>query len=493
MSSSPTHSSVRRSAHVAGSTSLEALTILHVALLVLVAAWAFGGNAPWVRTLLSVWGSLGVAITIAACVRRRHRAERQRLMWLWPLGLFNAIVLVSAFNPSFREVTDGARTFYVQEGARWPLPSTARPALSLATLWFLDAVYLSCFNLLLVVRRRRALRALLFALAGNALVLAAFGTVQKLSGADGLFFGAVKSPQVYFFSSFIYHNHWGAFIVLMTAAALGLVFHFSRRSTGRDFWHSPALTGLVAILLLAISVPLSTSRSCTVLVLLVLAAAMMHGLWNLVRRRRAQGGSIARPIALSIAAAILAGTFVYSLAGSTIEKRLDVTRDQIADLRARGDFGSRQILYRDTWHMAQEKLWFGWGMATYPTVFYLHNTQQYGSPDGLPLYFHDAHSDWLQSFSEVGLAGTALLGLCALVPLYASRRYLSANPITLYLGGGCALIVLYAWLEFPFGNRAVICAWWTCFFTGLQYARLRAGEMRSTASEGLAHPSASAA
>jgi hypothetical protein len=58
-------------------------------------------------------------------------------------------------------------------------------------------------------------------LAGNAVLLAVFGTFQKLAGAKGLWFGLVASPQPRFFSTFVYHNHWGSFILLSTVVCPG--------------------------------------------------------------------------------------------------------------------------------------------------------------------------------------------------------------------------------------------------------------------------------
>ncbi len=457
---------------------LELVTLLHVGTLVLFAAWAFGGNAIWVRDLLTWWGSLGALITLTAIQNPEARKQGllRPLRWLWPLGLFNVLVFVSVFHPTFREVTDGLRTLYVESLAKpSPWPSTARPALSLQTLWFFDAIYLSCFNLALVVRQRRALRNLLLVVAANAMALAIFGTVQKLMGANGLFFGAVKSPQVHFFASFIYHNHWGAFTILMTSISLGLVFHYARRNTARDFLHSPAFAGIVAIVLLAASIPLSTSRSCTTMVAVLLLGAFVHWLFRLIRRRRAFRESIVLPLGGAVAVLLGAAALAYNLAASVIATRIAATRAQIAEMQQLGEVIPRQILYRDTWNMAREKIWFGWGMGSYPTVFMTRNSRKNSPVDGLPIYFHDAHSDWLQSASEVGLVGTALLGLCALVPLWHRRRVVGQSPLSIYLLAGCALIVLYAWLEFPFGNRAVIAAWWLCFFCAIHYGRLDGG------------------
>ncbi|HYP16731.1 MAG TPA: O-antigen ligase family protein, partial [Opitutus sp.] len=428
-------------------------------------AWFFGGNSSGARLLMSAWGSLGLVITIAALRPGVSSfTPRQTFTWLWPLAAFNGLVLLSAVNPSFREVVDGTQRFYLADSAKLPLPSSARPDLSWRSLWFFDAIYLSCFNLLLVVRERRALRLLLLVLLGNAVLLAVFGTVQKLVGAEGLYFGLVPSPQPFFFASFVYHNHWGAFALLMGAMGCGLLFHFARRGEARDFWHSPAFVAAVGIGLLAATIPLSGSRSCTILITLLIGGALVHGLRRLRRSRKGRGGTGVWPVAATLLAAIAMGAFGYHLARPTIHLRIANTRGQLAEMQARGDFGSRQTLYRDTWNLAREKRWFGWGMGAFPTAFFHRNTQRHESIDGLPRHFHDAHSDWLQSAAEVGIVGTVLLGLCGIVPLYQSRRALTPSPLAIYLGLGCAVVLLYAWLEFPFGNRAVVAAWWLCFF-----------------------------
>jgi O-antigen ligase len=455
---------------------LERATLAHVAVLLILATWGYGGNVSWTRTGLALWASLGAAITLAALGAREARSHGylRPLRWLWPLGAFNLLVLASLFNPTFHPVMFGSELLYAQSaGPRWPwLPSSARPDRALQALWFFDGVYLSCFNLVLVVRQRRALRGLLALFAINAGLLAVFGTVQKLAAAPGLYFGARATPQAHFFASFIYPNHWGAFAVLMVAVCLGLIFHFARRLATREFWHSPASGLLVVVLLLAVSVPLSQSRSCTALLLALLALAFAHWLLRLLRRQRKSTESIVLPFGAGILAILLAGAFAYHLARTEIGARLATTREQIAEMRAHDSFGSRALLYRDTWHMALAKPWCGWGLGSYPTVFFLYNTQQDQAADHLPMYFNDAHSDWLQSLAEAGIIGTALLALAAFVPLYRRRHVLRASPLTSYLLAGCGLLVFYAALEFPFDNGAVVIAFWVCLFCGVHYGRL---------------------
>lgn len=458
---------------------LEWLVLCHVGIFAIAITWGFGGAADWLRLYFGWWGSLGVLLTLTALQDREARREGwlRPLVWLWPLVAFNAFVLLGCLNPSFRPMHLGGEILFVNSGGRPWLPSSAQPELGLGALALFDVTWISCFNLALVVRQRRALRGLLLVLAANAVALAVFGTVQKFSRAKGLFFDAVPSPQKSFFSSFVYHNHWGAFAVLMLAVLLGLTWHYVRRAESGDFLHSPAFTGLVGLFFLAASVPLSTSRSSTLLAIALLGAASLHWLVRLLQKRRHFRESTAVPMAGALLVLALGGFGVWQIAGDSITQRLGKTREQLDDMRERGGIGSRALLYRDTWRMARDKLWFGWGMGSYPHVFTLYNSQR--SVDKLPVFYRDAHSDWLQAFAEHGLIGSTLLALCAIVPLLRVRARNLASVLPCYLLGGCALLLLYAWVEFPFGNLAVDLMWWLCFFCAVHYARLLDREART--------------
>jgi O-antigen ligase len=454
--------------------ALEWVTLTHVAVYVVGTTWAFGGGHESLRSILAWWGSLGLLITLTALQDREAWRDgwMRPLSWLLPLVAFNALVLLASLNPSFREVKFGTDIMLVQGGERTGLPSSARPGDALHGLWLFDALWISAFNLALVIRQRRALRGLLVVAVINAGALAVFGTAQKLVNAKGLFFGTVPSPQKAFFSSFIYHNHWGSFAVLMMAACLGLVWHHARRRDTRDIYHSPAFAGLVVVLILAIAVPLSTSRSCTLLTIIILGAAYGHWIVRLVQKRLRFGESVAPPVAGAFVALALAGAAVWYFAGDTIMARVAKTQEQFETFGAEGNVDSRGQLYGDTWRMARAKPWFGWGMASYPHVFTLYNSRE-SKLDRLPVFYKDAHSDWLQALAEHGFIGTALLGLCGLLPLLRLRARHFSSPLPAYLLAGCGLILLYAWIEFPFGNIAVVLTWWVCFFVAVQYARLQ--------------------
>ncbi len=462
---------------ISGTSRLEFVTTLHVAVLGVFATWAFGGGAVWAAMTICLIGSLAPVITIFA-LNERHATGRfswNTLLPLWPLLGFNVLVLLGTLQPSLRIATIEGANVYVPRAELSNWPSSARPDLALRQLWLIDAIVLSCFNLLLVVRSKKTLRNLLIALTINALSLATFGSIQKFINASGLFFGSIASPNTSFFASFIYHNHWGAYVVLMLAVCIGLLFNLRPWSGHRDFWHSPALAAVTAIFFLAVTIPLSASRSCSILAIVLFTAALIHGVRRVIRHHQSEGKSTTGPTAALILALAIASGAIIELSRDTITTRIADTKTQIAAMQAIGSLGGRSELYGDTWHMAKLQPWFGWGLGSYGTIFSFYNTQT--SPiDKLPIYYEDAHSDWLQLFAETGAIGTILCLVFLLSPLFLIRRFNALTSLPRYLFGGCGLILLYALIEFPFGNPAVTLSFWTCYFCAIRWTLLEQRE-----------------
>jgi len=468
--------------HPRASGVLAKLVVFHFSTLLIVSSWAFGGQAPWVRQVIAGWGTVGVLLFIIGCATRGNASGAgtwPALRWLWPLWLYDLIVGASCFNPGFTEVILAGQPSLVMADPVWWLPSAARPMLAWKELWQFNVIVLSCFNLLLVLPRRRHVRTVLLAIGFNAVALAVFGTFQKLSHAGGLWFGLVQSPNPRFFATFIYHNHWGAFTLLNVAVCLGLLFHFVRRGGQRDIWHSPVLFGALAILLLALSVPLSASRSCTVLMGLLLFGALTHFLLRLIRRRREHHESALLPVAGIILAALLALAAIGWLSREVIAQRVQLTSTQLAHIAREDTLNSRLTLYRDTWHMAAARPVFGWGLESYAHVFRIFNTQRAAEQSVYIPYYAEAHNDWLQSLAEVGFAGTGLLALLLLLPLLSVpwRRVNSVIPH--YLLTGCGIVLLYAWVEFPFANPAVMLTFCATFSCAVRYATLDVRDQQS--------------
>jgi O-antigen ligase len=447
-------------------TLLSRIVTAHFCGLVVFTSWAFGGQAPWVRDVIAGAGGAGVLLFVIICLKRPWPAglpSYPALRYLWPLWLYDGLVIASCFNPAFKEVRiAGEASLVMADPIPW-LPTAARPWLAWKELWQFNAIVLSAFNLFLVLRARREVRTVLYVLGGNAVALAVFGTFQKLAGAGGLWFGLVPSPNKYFFSSFIYHNHWGAFILLNTAVCLALLFHAFRRGGTRDLWHSPVLMGVVVTVLLAASVPLSGSRSSTGLAGLLLLGALADFLLRVIRRRRERGAPVTAPVAGIVVAAVLAAAAIVYLGRGSIIPRLQQTTTQLSSAQREVTFGSRLTLYRDTWRMAAAKPWFGWGLESYAHVFRVFNSQRSTELWIWIPFYAEAHNDWLQSLAETGFVGTGLLLLLGWLPLRGHLRRAWSSSVPRYLLTGCGLILLYAWVEFPFANPAVVmtfCGGW---------------------------------
>jgi O-antigen ligase len=451
---------------------LEKVVLFHVAVLLLGASWVYGGNTPWMRDALSVWASVGALFTTAAFFQSgaRGRAARSKTGLLVPLLLFSGLVWLSAHNPGFRAVLIDGETAFVRGTARHPgWPETVSAELSLRAWWFGAAVYLSAFNLLVVVRSRTALTRLLVLIAANTFVLSIFGTLQKLASA-GFYFGAAESPNPRFFATFIYYNHWGAFMILGLASALGLLFHLASRHRGRDLWHSPFSAALVAAVLIATSAPVSASRASTVMTAVFIGLAMVHGLVGITKEGRNAHERVWPRIALVLTLAIATAGAAGWLSSGFLRERYVETR--LAIDHNQSPFGDRADLYRDTWELFRQKPWFGWGLNTYAISFQTQRPFTLNLRDRNQNAYATAHSDWLQSLAETGLVGTGLLVLMGIVPL-AGRAWRSLrHPLTAYPLVGCGLVLAYAWVEFPFANAAVMITFWMLFFIAVRHAAL---------------------
>ncbi|AOS45730.1 O-Antigen ligase [Lacunisphaera limnophila] len=461
---------------------MERAVFFHLAILIVGLSWAFGGQSPFARQALMLWGTLGMLLFgTGAFLSPGKTAFRTAVRYLWPLLLFDLLTLVSAFNPSMQSVMRlGTPSFVVVDPLYAWLPSSARPDLTLRELWQFNGIVLSCFNGFLFLQRRRRIRTLLAVIAGNALVLAIFGTLQKLVGADGLWFGLVASPQPLFFSTFIYHNHWGAFTLLNLTAGLALLFDAWRRGGHRNVRHSPLLTGALALVILAISLPLSASRSCTVLGAALLLGALLHACARIIRDRRRGGQSTWLAVSALLLFTLLALGATGYLGRRVISERARLTDQQIRTASGLSEFGtyrdsyvaSRLRVYRDTWRMAQARPYTGWGLESYATVFRIYDSSYYTYRDRFRARFSEAHSDWLQSLAESGFVGTGLLVLLGLVPLIGPAWRKTGSPIPRYLLTGCGLLLVYAWVEFPFANPSVMTGFWISLYLGCRYAGL---------------------
>jgi O-antigen ligase len=453
--------------------ALEKIVLVHIAVLLLGSTWVFGGNIGWARLGLSVWGGLALPITAFALTNKNSLApgvSRRRAWWLLPAALYAGLVVASTFNPSFRTLSIDGHTLLVHRGPAHPnLPNTVNSIASLNALWFGAGAYLSAFNLSLVLRNRSALRWLLVFIASNTLILSIYGTLQKLS-SSGFYFGAAVSPNKRYFSTFIYNNHWGAFMILVLSVATGLLFYHLRRNHGRDLWHSPFTGALLGVLIIATTAPISASRAATGMAFVLILIAVSHATVRIVSTRRRHRLSIWPPLAI-LAAFVLAVTSAVGWLGfKSINERYTETRLALKENQSL--WSSRAELYHDTWQLAAKKPVFGWGLDSFGTAFQLIRPRSLQPERQYEASYDTAHSDWLQSVAETGFVGTGLLLLALALPLAGLPRTQFSHPLVAYPLTGLGLVLFYAWIEFPFSSAAVVIAFWTVLFTTVQFSKL---------------------
>ena len=445
--------------------------------MVVASSWLLGGIGPvaeWIMAGLAAPAFVLLFLEARARLAKGDRSGYRRLLrWAAPLAALGALAVVSALNASH------GQTFIYNGFILRPvphlswLPSSANPAGSLRVFACLGGLAASGLAIAFCVHSRRALRGLVLGLAINALIIAVLGTLQRQTGSSGPYFGAVPRANPAWFGTFLYHNHWGAFAVLHTAATLGLVFHSLRHPPTRGWPHGPGPMLALIALVVAVTAPLSTSRSSTLLMLLLGLAATIGALreaFRSGRRRRSSRSGVLRA-GMALGALGLAAGIASWQSRDIIAARTETTIRQIADLREGVSGYTRADLYVDTWRMAADRPVFGWGLESYGRIFLNYSRFRPG-PDGLMNTFEDAHSDWLQSLAETGFAGTALLLAFGLLPLVEAFRLRNLSSFSGWLLAGCALVAAYAWVEFPFANPAVVGSWWLFWFAALRTLQL---------------------
>ena len=451
---------------------LDWAVLIHATILLVFASWAYGGNIWWARLTLSIGASLSLPLCLAAFLQgnSRGRHARRKLIWLLPPALYAGLVVGSSFNPSFANtLIDGTRLM-AHKGAPHPnWPSTVNSAQSLDSLWFGAGAYLTAFNIAVVIRSRRALHYLLILIAVNALALAVFGTLQAISSA-GFYLGEATSPNKRFFATFIYNNHWGAFMVLCLATAAGLLFNQARKHQGVDLWQSPFTAALVGFLLIAVTGPISASRAATGMAALIVAIATVHALLRLARESRRAHQPVWPAATLLLVVIALTTAAAGWLGYRSINERYVETRQALE--RNQSIWGERLDLYADTVELARRQPLFGWGLNSYDVAFQLIRPRPLQANRQYENSYATAHNDWLQSLAETGLVGTILLILTIALPLSRLNRRKLRHPLVAYPLIGLTLVLLYALIEFPFSCGAFLITFWILFFTALRKAEL---------------------
>lgn len=431
----------------------EGWLVVHTAALVIFSSWAFGSVEDWAQTWL-------LALTLLALPLLAVRFRETRAFSIGPLVpplVWLAFVIVALLNPSHAPSPAGGwilRTGWIP----W-LPTTVDPSRTLADarVWF--AALSEGAVLVAVLRTAAAARRVWTVIALNGFALAATGAFFHFAGAERVL-GIVEPPEpTYFFATFFYKNHWAAYAALAAVAALTLAL----RASAAAFAGDPAARGRTwllgsAGLLITTTLPLPGSRTGALLAAIIVVGffAALFRQW----RNRPGGRPLRRGPAVAIFTLIGIGIVAFGAVAYAPRATADLQRSQL-QLQRHVDgeaLDLRVLLSRDTWRMAQQRPWFGWGPGCFEIVFPVFQGDYLRGPDQRSLARPEfAHNDWLQLLAETGFVGAALL----LIPLALLVR--RAWRHTDWVGrrglAGCGLVALQAWIDFPFHNPAVLLLW----------------------------------
>lgn len=445
----------------------EKLLVAQTLALLVVSSWAGGGMAqgalPWIIAL--------TALTLPLWLVRRREGVALGPCALIPAALWIVFVGLALLNPSHAPGANGAW----HPRADWlrALPTTADRGHTVAGALPWLAALLQGAALVGLRPSARAVRLIWGGAALNGFALAAIGAGFHFLGADRML-GTFDVPEAtYFFATFYYKNHWAAYGALgATAGAALALANWSPALAGDPAARGRAIFfGGIALVTLC-TLPLPGSRAGLLLAATIVAAFAAHAALKLravpTRSGRTWGAILLLTLGLLIAAFV---TRFYLDRGRADLAR---TEHQLAQRAAGGMLDLRFELARDTWRMFRARPWFGWGVGCYEIVFPVFQGNYLRDANGRSTARVEfAHNDWLQILAELGGIGGALLLGSACVSLWRSWRTASAAGRTALAGSG--LLLLYAWIDFPFHNPAVLILWTALVTTA---GMLRRGDKR---------------
>lgn len=448
----------------------ERLGIFIVGFLLVLSTWGFPGDLTRIESWVTIT-SITLMLTLyfshwseskktpaeaiaSYCGALYHSANAVRIYAIALISLASVLV-VSTLNPSHEtNFLTGPNITILSEldHSRWLpatafVPETRIHAVSLIVLLGITGpCVFSIFN------RRKTIRIVLWLITINALVLSVTGVVYKIAGSSKILGHFEPADARYFFSTFTYKNHWGAFCIL----ALGVIgaltrYYKTSRSIRSLRSKSPIPVLALASFLIGLTVPVSGSRSCTVIYALVYLVYLSQLVSDILPRAVGKTKKVFSSFVCAILLLSLLLFFSFLVAEETLKEMRNVTLRQFENLKD-GQLETRFYIARDTCKMFLDKPIWGWGLGTYRFVIndsdrYLGNEHEYA--------FVHAHNDWLQYMAEVGMVGFLLLAILASAPYILYKKRGMKDPITSWLWGTVLTLYAYALLEFPCRTPAV--------------------------------------
>jgi O-antigen ligase len=435
--------------------------------------WALGTMHAWsqITSLALAVVGFGVAM-LPRTYAGEHAAngeEFRLIMWprLWRFPIFwiglamLGYVLTQALNPSWSFSRSATQWWLIRVADVAWLPTGIEVPFARFSAWRQLIIYASAWltvcSLWVGLTRRRSLQTLLIVLVCNAIAVAAVGLTQHWLAMDS-FLGLYKwPPDCGPFASFIYKNHGGAYLALVTALAAALATWFFEHGERTLKKSTPASVLAFAAFFLGATVAFTYSRGA----LIVLGVFVpLFVLWFILRRiKHAVSGGTG-----STVTAVVAVTFVVLL--FNVARYIDFSSvtarfDPLIKNQSRDESMRSRLLAHDAARAMLADHWIrgvgaGGFRHLYPEYVKRHPDIYHKGQ----LFWEHAHNDWLEIPIELGLGGLVLLlaGTAWWLRWFNRHRALwhsLAVPVAL----GLAQTLAHAWFDFPFQCPAILVTW----------------------------------
>ena len=345
------------------------------------------------------------------------------LLWLAKQWLDGQISLL--WNPLFLPMSGYGALIALQIIFR----VSAYPHDSISEALLFCAYAMLCFLATQTMIRSSQARKIATMLAIYGFTIAVFALLQGISPNGKLYW--VRQPRMggWIYGSYVNHNHYAGLMELLVP--IPLVISLSRLAHEKE-----RIAAGVAAAIMAGTIFLSGSRGGMLAIFVefvVLATILL---------RAKKGMKIA--IAATSFVIVLISLLTW-LGGKELTNRVSSIS---TEARTELSGGMRLSIDRDTFRMFREHPLFGWGLGTFPVVYPQFRTFYTN------FFVNEAHNDYLQLLSEMGLAGIAVMGWFLVVLFQRVRRKIGdwtsdvSGAVTLACALGVVGILVHSLLDF---------------------------------------------
>ncbi len=447
---------------------------LHLALLAIYTSWARGGSAPAFFWALP-WLALGIVEMMFltpparagespadAARRLRWRLARDPVLYLGAaLVLFLLIQWLNGPRALEYDSLAGVWKYAPPPLEGWPFCVVRAEALQVLR-WGVTV-----YAVLLAVRHgmnRAGKLLLLRIIVANGALLSILGLAQFATGTGRLFW--LWPIDTFFFATFGYPNHAGAYFTLLTAISGGLLLHaWTDPEERRHVWWLG-----VTLVFNVLGAVFSLSRAGILLTAAILLAGAVYSLFHLWPRIGA--GDKLRLVSTTAILAALAALLYFATPDNPVRRELRT----VNLLKLHEQFsGDRKLLARAALRIWQDHPWTGvggWGFRRFVALYLDQEHWDFLATPGRA----NVHNDPLQFLCEHGIIGAGLMLALVLIPVAqlwlrlarlspgeAGDRppswFLRVPPVVWAIMAGTTATVVHSLIDLPFRSIAVTAVW----------------------------------